>query len=138
MSWVWTNLEPGAPGDTTVAAPMVVRLARAARRLLTRSAPVSEHEKSAGGHAALFEGLNHFLKVADRLPPGGSGNDVRRSVCEMIEAKSGVERRDTRRRLLRVIEAVTQRRARGRSRDGDAGATEVEQLLAALHHRDLK
>ena len=64
-------------------------------------------------------------------------SDVRRSVCDMIEAKSGVERRDTRRRLLSVIDGVTARRARGRSRYGDAGATEVEQLLAALHHRDL-
>ncbi len=118
---------------------MVIGLARAARRLLTRSDPhpVSEHEQAAR-HALLFEGLNHLLKLADRLPFGGSGNDVRRSVCEMIEAKSGVERRDTRRRLLRVIDAVKQRRARGRSRDGDAGATEVEQLLAALHHTELK
>jgi hypothetical protein len=122
---------------------MVVRLARAARRLLTRSAPalatgpVSEHD-AAARHASLFEGLNHLLTLADRLPFGGSGNDVRRSVCEMIEAKSGVERRDTRRRLLRLIDAVKQRNARGRSREGDAGATEVEQLIDALHHRDLK
>ena len=139
MSWVWANLEPGAPGDTTLAAPMVVRLARAARRLLTGSAPapVSEHD-AAAGHASLFEGLNHLLKLADRLPFGGSGTDVRRSVCEMIEAKSGVERRDTRRRLLRLIDAVKQRNARGRRREGDAGATEVEQLIDALHHRDLK
>lgn len=133
------NLEPGAPRDTTLAAPMVIRLARAARRLLTRSEPhpVSEHEHVAR-HTSLFEGLNQLLKVADRLPRGGSGGDVRRSVCEMIEATSGVERRDTRRRLLRVIDAVKQRRARGRSRDGDAGATEVEQLLDALHHTELK
>ena len=118
---------------------MVIRLARAARRLLARSDPhpVSEHEQ-ASRRTSLFEGLNQLLKVADRLPSGGSGSDVRRSVCEMIEAKSGAERRDTRRRLLRVIDAVKQRRASGRSRDGDAGATEVEQLLDALRHRELE
>jgi hypothetical protein len=99
--------------------------------------PVLEHTDAARD-ASLFEGLNHLLKLADRLPFGGSGSDVRRSVCEMIEAKSGVERSDTRRRLLRVIDDVKQRRARGRSREGDAGATEVEQLIDALHHRDLR
>lgn len=118
---------------------MVVRLARAARRLLTRVTPnaVSAHDDPAR-HASLFEGLNHLLALADRLPFGGSGNDVRRSVCEMIEAKSGVERRDLRRRLLLVIDGVTRRRVRGRSREGDADATEVEQLIDALHHQDLR
>ena len=118
---------------------MVVRLARAARRFLSRTAPRPRpaHEAKADG-ASLYEGLNRLLTLADRLPSGGAGSDVRRSVCELIEAKSGVERRDTRRRLLRLIDGVTRRRALGRSRAGDADAAEMDQLLAALHHRDLR
>jgi hypothetical protein len=105
---------------------MVVRLARAARRLLTGSAPHTAPDRDD------FEGMDHLLKLADRLPSGGSGADVRRSVCELIEANTGVERRVRVRRLLTVIDDVQKRRASGRSRVDDADAAEMEQLRDAL------
>jgi hypothetical protein len=54
----------------------------------------------------LFEALDHVLSVAERLPVDPPGNDVRRSVCEMIEASSADERRARIGCLLDIIECV--------------------------------
>jgi len=78
---------------------------------------------------ALFEGLDHVLRLAGRLPAGSPGDHVRRSVCELIEANSGLERREKLRVLLEVIDEIEQRRARGPEQ---SSPTLIEQLLAAL------
>jgi hypothetical protein len=79
---------------------------------------------------ALFEGLDHVLRLADRLPAGSPGDHVRRSVCELIEANSSSERREKLRTLLAVIEEIEQRRARKLEQSSH---TLIAQLLAALH-----
>ena len=78
---------------------------------------------------ALFEGLDHVLRLADRLPAGSPGDHVRRSVCELIEANSSSERREKLRTLLAVIEEMEQRRARKLEQSSH---TLIAQLLAAL------
>lgn len=85
--------------------------------------------------AALFEGLDHVLALADVLPSGDSRDTVRRSVCELIEANSDAERRVRLRTLLSVIDRLERRHARERTRIGDATATAIQQLLTALRHR---
>ena len=94
--------------------------------------PVESHAavRPAPEHAvALFEGLDHVLRLAHRLPAGSPGDHVRRSVCELIEANSGLERREKLRTLLAVIEEIEQRRARKLEQSSRAL---IAQLLTAL------
>lgn len=100
----------------------LTRLRRTWARVVTPAAPTParhcQREPLCPACAAsLFEGLNHVLDLASRLPPGVHGNTVRRSVCELIEAGSAGERHHKLRRLLAVIAA---------------GPAEISQALQAL------
>ena len=105
-----------------LAKPLTQLVRRTWARVLTPAAPARprhcEGEPLCPACAAsLFEGLNHVLDLASRLPPDVHGDTVRRSVCELIEAGSAGERHHKLRRLLAVIAG---------------GPAEISQALQAL------
>ena len=81
---------------------------------------------------SLFEGLQNVLRIAVDCPPGKSGDDIKRSACELIEADSVRDRSSKRRRLLNVIARVEERRSRGRSHRDDPSAALLRRLSEAL------
>lgn len=81
---------------------------------------------------ALFYGLAHVLSLAERFPPGIPRDQVRRSLCEVIEAASVRERHDRLVQLLAVIDRLRRYgTGGGRLEDADSGA--LQHLLTALH-----
>ncbi len=84
------------------------------------------------GGVTLFEGLDHVLRLAQRFPAGASGNDVRQAVYDLIEARNAADGRNKLRRLLSTLEALQQRRSRGRSRADDADAAAVDTFVSTL------
>ena len=81
---------------------------------------------------SLFEGLQDVLRIAVDCPPGKSGDDIKRSACELIEADSVRDRSSKRRRLLSVIARVEERRSRGRSHRDDPSAALLRRLSDVL------
>ncbi len=81
---------------------------------------------------SLFEGLQDVLRIAVDCPPAKSGDDIKRSACELIEADSARDRSSKRRRLLNVIARVEQRRSRGRSHRDDPSAALLRRLSDVL------
>ncbi len=80
----------------------------------------------------LFEGLQDVLRIAVDCPPGKSGDDIKRSACELIEADSASDRSSKRRRLLNLIARVEERRSRGRGHRDDPSAALLRRLTDAL------
>ena len=114
---------------------MVTRLSALVRPLRGAAPPDAEAEASAADESALFEGLQDVLRVAVDCPPGESGDDIRRTACEFVEADSGRDRSSKRRRLLDAIARVEARRLRGRSHRDDPSAALLRRLSDALHRR---
>ena len=92
----------------------------------TRGVDASAEEGS------LFEGLQDVLRIAVDCPPGKSGDDIRRTACELVEADSARDRSSKRRRLLSVIARVEERRSRGRSYRDDPSASLLRRLSEVL------
>ncbi len=73
-----------------------------------------------------------MLRLAERLPSGASEDDVRRSVCELIEADAGPEQADKVAGLLNSIVQLKKERELGLRRAQQAGAPAIDRLLEAL------
>jgi len=102
-----------------------------------RPAAARRRPSSAEADAALFEGLGHLLRLAEQCPRGVSGDRIRRSACEVIEAGSTAERDVRLHRLFHAIGRIEWRRTHGRSRVDDPGTTVMVPLLDALRREVL-
>ena len=89
-------------------------------------------ERDQAEDGSLFEGLQDVLRIAVDCPPGKSGDDIKRSACELIEADSARDRSSKRRQLLNVIARVEERRSRGRSHRDDPSAVLLRRLSDVL------
>ena len=94
--------------------------------------PAAPRELDAAEEGILFEGLQDVLRIAVDCPPGKSGDDIRRTACELVEADSARDRSSKRRRLLSVIARVEDRRSRGRSHRDDPSAALLRRLSDVL------
>ena len=81
---------------------------------------------------SLFDHLQHVLRLATECPRGPAGDDIRRGVCEVVEAESIRARRAGRRRMRNAIAAVEWRLWFGRSRADDPGPVLLGRLSHAL------
>ena len=79
----------------------------------------------------LIEHLQQMLRVVDRLPAGTPGNELRRGVCEAVEAHTASARRVRLERLLDEIARVPVPRA-GTVSGGASAEGGLAAHLAAL------
>jgi hypothetical protein len=92
---------------------------------------------SASRRTALVSGFTHLLRLLDQLPSGPAENQVRRSVCELIEGDDGPGRTARVDTLLNSIVQLQQSRALGLRRVERAGAPAIDRLVEALHREVL-
>lgn len=76
----------------------------------------------------LAERYNYLLALADRLPAGVAENQVRRSLCELVEAADNEENHKVAALLNSIVDV---QRQRGAQQPGDAAA--IERLLMVLY-----
>jgi hypothetical protein len=87
--------------------------------------------------ATLFQSLDHVLRLAEALPRDASGDCVRRSVCELIEANSGQEQRDRLLRLVDIVHDLERRDAHRRNGVDDSDSSGLKQLLRVVRREIL-
>lgn len=79
---------------------------------------------------AVFERLQHLLRLSAQCPAGPAGDEIRRGTCEFIEADSGQVRQTARRRVFKAIARAESRYARRRNRADDPEPDTLRQLAA--------